>query len=111
MRRDKQGHAWKWQGGSGYGFCPFCGVERKSVQRGPEGAKVEGFRRIGSGEAWSDVSPKCTDAVKLGAQLPGCPLGVFGVLLAWPPRFECRAQGGQKVIVPALAYWRARRSK
>lgn len=100
MRRDKQGHAWKWQGGSGYGFCPFCGVERSKA----------GFRSIGSGAKRESTMPQCSSAVGATLVYKRHRLTVVGIHHAWPPRFECRL-ASRKVLVPAMAYWRARRAK
>jgi hypothetical protein len=108
MRRDKQGHVWKWGRDSGYAVCPFCGIERKPALRGPKGAKVEGFRPIGSGKPWSRSLPRCAQTIKIGRSIVWHARAVVMGIVDWPARFLC-FRDGRPVTVPVLAYWRDRR--
>jgi hypothetical protein len=113
MRRYKQGHAWKWNSNCGHhAVCPFCGVERKLALRGAKGASSEGFRRIGSSEKWSREMPRCARLVSVGRSIRyrGHVVEIMGLSHDWPARFLCY-RGGRSVVVPVLAYWRARRAR
>lgn len=108
---DKLGHAWKWRPGFGYAVCPWCGVEQKQARVGAKGGTGTLFRRIGSGEKWAPGKPKCRRSLPARVLYGLHWYTVERVMVAWPPRLECRDSLGRKVVVPVLAYWRARRPR
>ena len=109
MRRDKNGHAWKWSPQcSGHAVCPFCGVEQKPSLKGAKGGSRVGYRRIGT-RSWSAEAPQCLRAIRLDGYVRhrGMLAHVNSVAHDWPPRLEC-VVSGRKVTVLAMSYWRAR---
>lgn len=107
---DKLGHAWKWRSGTGYAVCPWCGIEQKQALVGAKGGSGSLFRRVGSGGKWTPKKPRCRRVIGARLVYRKKPVTWLTVMLAWPPRFQGRDAAGRKVIVPVLAYWRARRT-